>query len=441
MANWSDRAFLASLLTLFLCRAALASGIVPPWQGPDEPGHFVSARLLSVPYAPLDPVQATLEAQVLESMARHRWWEPYNEAVPVPLPRRLSEPTAHQMAIPPFSQSLYHGLAAAVLRLAPASTVDGAYWRLRILSIALGAVTLAAAWAGTHLLFGPAIAAGATALAALHPQFLLAAIAINADALVILQGALMWWLVGRVARNRRPAMSLLLLVVIAVSVVITKRSALPLGIVALMVTAGSLLNPRIWSVNLRASGWMAWFFAAAAAVGWAIWNAFEEPLRYLLVYWQLAMPFRRPDDQVTTAAALEYARVSVDNAWLKAGWLRFPASEPWFWVTRILTVAGLAGAAGALIRSADLRRPLLIAWLFVIVHAGSVLGWGFLTLSVPQGRYLLPVLGPATVLLWVGITRAVPFRARPYVASGLVATAAVLDLTAFTTVLMPAYLR
>ena len=87
-----------------------------------------------------------------------------------------------------------------------------------------------------------------------------------------------------------------------------------------------------------------------------------------------------------------------------------------------------------------MRRPLVIAWLLVFVQVAAVIGWAYWTRSSPQGRYLFPVIAPATALLWLGLTHAVPLRFRPYAMPLLMALLAVMDVTAFTSVLIPAYL-
>src|SRR6185503_11917737 len=82
----AEGAVLAALLAVFLCRAALASAIVPPWQGPDEPTHFTLTYGLTVPTA----MHQRMEAGVLQSMVRHGWWDLYEDPPPDPLPSSLS---------------------------------------------------------------------------------------------------------------------------------------------------------------------------------------------------------------------------------------------------------------------------------------------------------------------------------------------------------------
>ena len=437
-----EEALLGLLLMLFVCRAILASAIVPPWQGPDEPVHFVVAQVLAIPDVPAASARPELERQTLESMGRHRWWEPYGGRTPSVLTSFTDATT--RLGVGVTAQPLYYGVASAVLRVAEPATIDAAYWRLRVLSISLTVVTLALAWAGTRLLFGTAVAAGSTAIAALHPQLLLTAINVNPDALLNVWGAFMWWQVARVVRRHRTGMSLLLVAIAATAALLTKRSAVPLGGAAVIVLVFLMIVSHEERITHRIRHRsillvLTALTVCALAVGGG-WLAFSAAFRDLGVFWWNGLDMRRPLDARMLSQAAQYLRISIDYAWLVAGWLRFPAPEPWLWVTRTLTVGGFASAAVLMFRSPELRRPLAIAWLFVIVQAATVIGWGFLTLSSPQGRYLFPVTAPATALLWLGLRQATPAQFRPYSAPALVALLAVLDATGFTAVLIPAYL-
>src|SRR5688572_18623894 len=73
-----ERIVLAGLLVVFLCRAAVAHAIVPPWQGPDEPGHFSRAYQVGVPFK----LQSVADAEILQSMVRHGWWALYEDPPP-----------------------------------------------------------------------------------------------------------------------------------------------------------------------------------------------------------------------------------------------------------------------------------------------------------------------------------------------------------------------
>ena len=445
----NETGLLACLLALFVCRAILASVVVPPWQGPDEPTHFLLAGLLAdrdvdtanlivLPEGIFTTIERDLQRDVLRSMVRHRWWEPYggsstSGAIPTSF-RQIG-----RIGVGTFAQPFYYESGAAVLRAFQPRDVETDYWRLRAFGVVLSVATLAFGWAGTRILFGTEVAAGATAIAALHPQFLLTAISVNPDVLLNVCGAFMWWQAARIVKGYRRDLSLTLLLIGLAVALLTKRSAMPLVIVAAILTMWMILAPRVWRIILRN---MLFAGAAIALVTVALfaWVAWGGPGSELVTFWRTAPSIRRALEPTTWRQVFEYARLSIDYVWLIAGWLRFPAPDAWLWVVRCLTIAGLGGAAFLLVRSPGRRQSLLVAWLFVIVPAITVIGWGFVTLSSPQGRYLFPVIMPATALLWLGLTENTPERFRRYAAPALLSILAVMDVTGFSNVLTPAYL-
>jgi hypothetical protein len=236
-------------------------------------------------------------------------------------------------------------------------------------------------------------------------------------------------------------MSLLLMIVIAAAALITKRNAAPFAALSALMALGWFVRPITWRVTWRTAASISIVLIGVAIILLRSAGTLEDVGTQLAAFWRGGLVVRRPPGQTTLLTALEYTRISVDYVWLVAGWLRFSAPEPWLWVVRTLTVAGFAGAGVLLIRSREMRLPLVIAWLFVFVQVAGVIGWGYFTLASPQGRYLFPVIGPATALLWLGLTQqAVPARLRPYAPPLLIALLALMDVTGVTTVLIPAYL-
>ena len=158
--------------------------------------------------------------------------------------------------------------------------------------------------------------------------------------------------------------------------------------------------------------------------------------------WVDAFTVRRSFNQATLSEAFRFARMTVDYFWLIAGSLRFQPPELWLWIARVLIVGGMAGAVVATIESRTARPRLSIAWGFVIAQLVAMLVAVFwITPSAPQARYLFPVFAPITVLLYVGLQRAVPRRLHQYWPAALVVVLACLDVTGFTTVHIPTYVR
>jgi hypothetical protein len=320
--------------------------------------------------------------------------------------------------------------------------VDTAYTHLRFLSVVLATITLMLGWAGSRVLFGPEVALGSTAIGMLHPQFLLTAISVNADALLFTCGAFVWWQASRAITGYRRDFSVALMVVGAVAAMFAKRWGLVLIGTAAGVGVASFFVSRTPRFTRRDVLLMSMVGIAGAAVMAAAWLLFQEQV----VYWKYLLidvfTIRRPLDQATASEAFRFLRMTVDYFWLIAGWLRFQPLESWLWVSRVLTIGGIAGAAVVFVQSSGDRTRQATAWFFVMVQVIAMLVVVFWTVpSAPQPRYLFPAFAPITVLLYIGLKRLVPGTIRQYWPAILVVGLALMDVTGFTTVHIPAYIR
>jgi hypothetical protein len=427
----------AGLLAVFICRAVLASALVPPWQGPDEPGHFTTTYDLTL--AP--PARMHLQADVLQSMVRNRFWALDEDLPPDPLPQTFDQLFEASLGLGNLAQPLYYSLGAIGLRLSRPADLETAYYHLRVLGVLLTVAALGLGWAGTRLMFGPEIAVGALAIGALHPQFLLASLNVNADALVNFWGAFVWWQAARVMTGHRRAQSIILMLVGAVAAIFTKRIGIILLGVGLIVAVASMPVHRTWRVTRRDVVLVSAVAALGAGTLMVIAGAFREQVALLWVYWRDAFTPRTSLADATGSEAFRFGRMTVDYFWLIAGWLRFQPPTSWLWVARLLIIGGIAGAVIELITGRTPRAPLAIAWLFVFAQLAAMLATVFwLAPSAPQARYLFPVFVPITVLLYVGLRRLVPQRYDAQWPVALVTLLLLLDVTGFTTVHMPAYL-
>jgi hypothetical protein len=432
----AERQILAGLLGVFLCRAAIASTIIPPWQGPDEPTHFALAYGLTQP----PEKQLDVEGAVLRSMVRHGWWDLYEDPPPDPLPSSFD--AVFGLGPGTLAQPLYYGLGATALRASRPASLERAYAHLRVLSIVLALVTVALGWAGTRLLFGPEIALGATAIAAMHPQFLLTAISVNADALLNVCGAFVWWQAARVVTGRDRDFSTALMLAGGFAAVFTKRAGIALLGLAVVVAVASFAMNRSRGFTRRDALFVAIpglvLVAALAAV--ASWS--DALLDTWTRFVGNALTIRRPLDQSTIPDAFSFARMTVDYFWLIGGWLRFQPPQQWLWITRVMLIAGIAGTAVALVRLPSARPALLLAWVFVAAQVGAMLLAVFWTLpSAPQARYLFPTYAPLTALMFIGLRHAVPQVLQPQWPAALALVLMALDVTGFTTVHIPTYVH
>jgi hypothetical protein len=432
-----SRMLVGAFVAIFACRVLIASVVVPPWQGPDEPTHFALAQQLARPDGRTPLVIRQIERDLLQSMATHGWWHYYQEPTPAPVPHAFSQVPAH-LYHGTLDQPVYYAAAAAVLRPVQEWSVDQQYFVLRTFSILLTAFTIAFGWLGTRTLFGTTTAIGALGLVTMHPQFLLTAVSVNPDVMINFCGALVWWQVARIRTSAGWGRVLCAAVMIVAVVVaaFSKRNGLPLGVIAMAASAAALGMP----VRRALGGMLGVSLFVVAGVAAIVYGSdtYSESARRLLAYWSSVFSPARID--TSGDRIVEFASMAIDSGWLVAGWLRFPAPDIWLWVARAVTIAGFAGAVAALRRHPQ-RQQLRIAALFVAIHFGSLLAVTFIAGSVPQGRYLFAALFPAAVLIWSGLLQWVPPEFRSRAMTGLLALAATLDATGFLLVLFPTYLQ
>lgn len=428
------RAALAAAMGLFVARAIVANAVIPPWQGPDEPAHFALVRQLT--RAGQDV--AGTEQAVLASMARHGWWHYYQQSTPDPIPESFSEVPEH-LTSGTLDQPAYYVLGAAILKAADVSDLERQYRVLRWLSVGLSIAALLCGWAGTRALFGEWAAIGALSIAALHPQFLLTAISVNPDALITFCGAFMWWQAARALGKTgwRRAGPVALIIAAAIIAVLSKRNGIPLAVIAVVLLGFALFERRKAHV-IAASIGIAALMAAFVPLGYLAMGDFAG-FRRLTTFWVAGLTIRRELPELSVEHVREYLLTAIDMSWLFGGWLRFPAPQPWLWVARVLTIGTFTAGLVLLVKTGRHNRALVLSFLFVAIHAGSLLWIAFWGRSAPQGRYFFAVLFPAVAILWAAVLHWIPPPRRGAVGVALVGIVACLDAAGFLLVLIPAY--
>lgn len=427
----------ACIAFVFLTRAALALLVVPPWQLPDEPSHFVTAR--SARDGTLQPVP-DVERAVLQSMRDYHWWEHYGQVTPAPLPQSFAaSPLPFAGAPHQYAGPLGYYLAAGWLTTwFPDPAVVNQLYALRALSLASAVAALLCAWTATMRLLGPRDATLVTALLALHPQFLLVSATANPDAIVNFWGALLWWQTVELLRGERPMRALILLWVAAFGAALTKRLGITLVGHAAIVTAAYLFFADVPREHrLRA-------LAALAVVGiggvLAALIGTGEFQRVLLKATIELNAFVAPRAG-SVDYLLDFTRDLFRSSWLMAGWMRYPAPPEWFVLAGAIVAAGLLGVPRALARAQRGERLVLLVGAFMLlVQTAAIYAMFFRLDRGSQGRYLMPLAVPAITLMWAGVRAWSGPREAVWLRPALIGAMAVLDLTGWTVVLLPAFL-
>jgi len=434
----SPRHILTLIVTIFVLRALLAIVIVPPWQNPDEPQHFEFAHILAR-QEHLDLSErrdVDLQRKLLRSMNTHGWWHHYGEPEPSPPLDDFSEIPEH---LSPYvtSPPMYYLLGAAGLKLTRPDNLIAQHYVLRGLALLLAVPTIVCIWAGTRRLFGTRVAAGASLLTALHPQFVLMSTAVNPDALVNLCGAVVWWQGARLVTGTSGTVSMVVMVCATVTALLTKRVAAPivlmLGVIPLV--AVRFGRPGGWravapSVGVLASG------VALAGLAAGVWLSDE-------MYWERFLSPLEMQQGQDSGFFLRFTKGLFNSAWLTAGWLRYPAPPAWLLIVQLLNAGAMAGCL------IGVRRPEMVKWragfalagILVVIQTVGIYGGLYMNGLGAQGRYLFSVIGPFMALLWVGVHSWWPQRLWPLVSVALAVLMSALDVIGWATVVMPAYIR
>ena len=137
------------------------------------------------------------------------------------------------------------------------------------------------------------------------------------------------------------------------------------------------------------------------------------------------------------------ARTLFKSYWLTAGWMRYEAPTWWYAGLLVVCAAAFIGCIRALRRDAllprQVRAALFVAAAFVVVQVAAVFVAYIPLRAGVQGRYLMPVLGPAAGLIAVGLVHGRPFATPRQGVTATFVFFAVVDLLAWGLVLLPTY--
>ncbi len=212
--------------------------VVPPWQAPDEPGHYEYARLWAQNgYLPQRP-DFSLQRRIIQALDRHHFWRWTGQNRPVPLPSRFAQNpflrrSAEQVG---DEKPLYYFPLALAYRILPAHTPPTAeLYAGRVYSLLLYALLLlTVAMIGRELWPGkPLLRYGLPLALWLSPMPLFIGSSLNSDNLANLAGAL-FFAVAFLSLRRLRRWHLLVLPLLLLLAWQSKRTTLFLGSTAFL---------------------------------------------------------------------------------------------------------------------------------------------------------------------------------------------------------------
>jgi hypothetical protein len=146
-------------LVLALLRGFIYAAVIPPWQSPDEHGHFEYAWLISEygPFVGPESISPEFQQRVLESMAQFDYWRLVHQPTPETLPSSLTDPSDPLLKLsrPQVGDErpLYYLIAGGLLQLVDTSDMVTGMYIGRITSVILFAAAVGVATVASQSLF------------------------------------------------------------------------------------------------------------------------------------------------------------------------------------------------------------------------------------------------------------------------------------------------
>jgi predicted membrane protein DUF2142 len=426
--------------------------LMPPFQGPDEAGHFGYAQLLAEkgerpPVAPPagTPYYST-EAQALHTYARTESypgdrrlkppWSASAERTWREVDAQLTDADRGDVLGAQSGHSpLYYGYEAIPYRLASGGDILARLHLMRLWSAALMLVTTLGAWLLVGELTGRdrLLQLAGAACVGLQPMATSVSAGVNPDALLFASWSIALWLGVRVLRRGPAPATVAGLVAATALAALTKAAGLALVpamvFVFVVAAARQAARPRRAAVVGIAAGAAITLAGVAVARGLgsrAPIDAHVGELRAFASYlWQFylpALPFQGTFEG--------QGDLQVWHVWLKTSWAAFASLEVRFpdaaygFLAAVTVAAFGAGAMAVRRRAFELDRAVLA---FFALGAGCLVVGGhwveFQSLlreqgTTTQGRYLLPLLPLAAVAVAAALS-ALP-RSRRAVGAALV---------------------
>jgi hypothetical protein len=301
----------------------------------------------------------------------------------------------------------------------------------RLLSIALGAVTVWAVYQIGHTLFPdqPAIPLTMAGLTAFTPQFLFLSAVVNNDNAATAFSALILWQIATLLRDRDPARirkrSLLLGVLLGLGV-LSKASLValvPVAGLAILISSTETRPMRVTHLASRFTVRAALAGVAALTVsGWYFarnWSLYGDPLG-----WAFTLQTNAPREGPLTLDVLAWLFKGVFRSfWL--GWIGIQFDEVLYWLIGGACLVGLAGFVAWLARrwrtlDPGIRWTLALFGLHVAITIASLIQWTSTVLGTDQGRLIYPILPTIMLVLAAGWAWWARGRAQRPVLAGLV---------------------
>jgi hypothetical protein len=442
----SSHFLLAVLLLIYAALAVWYSAAIPLGEAPDEVPHFTYVRYLAQ-HGRLPTTKEEHEA----------FQPPLYYAAGAALTYRIEDEPGAAFAVRTNADfDVVDPRAPKNLLL---HSADEAWpyrgwalsWHLvRLLSIALGAVTVWAVYRLGSVLFPeqPAIPLAMAALTAFTPQFLfMSAVANNDNAAVAFSALVLWQSAAFLHEEECSQLwkrSVLLGLLLGLGL-LSKASLIALLPVAGLAVVVAVCRCQVSStrqrVRLAAGSLLLTLGLAALLSGWYFVRnlaLFGDPLG-----WSFLLKINALREGPLTLDVLAWlSRGVVRSFWL--GWIGIEFDGWIYWLIGAVCLAGLGGFIAWLVRrwrdlSGATRWTLALLGLHVVITLGSLLQWTAAVQGTDQGRLIYPILPTVMLVLTVGWAWWGQGRAQSWLLGGLSAGMLILALVTPVRYIVPVH--
>jgi hypothetical protein len=440
----SKESGLVALLLAFLVLAVVYGLVTPPFESPDEVGHFSYIRhLLTTRSLPVQRIGEPGEA--------HQPPLYYLIAALIASPADLGDQTGVFRPNPEF---IWAGRGGNEVNAGLHGSADTFPFRghslalrlARVSSILMGVVTVAfTTWIAWRVFPNrPEIGLLAGTLVAFNPQFLFNSSSVNNDSLLTMVTTISWWQLLRAAAHPEQQRQWASMgVLVGMGLLAKINGGLVIGLASGIVLLTCAIRRR--SPKLFINGASVMVVVPALLSGW--WYARNQllygDLLGLRVYQEIFAVNLR-SSALQWGDLKDFFSIQFRSFWGVFGWMNVPSPE---WLYRFFGVLCLAGLLGLGIRALQHRlrgqstpegKATSVALLFTAVAAQEVYMLAIITrcnASCYQGRYLFPAIAPLMIIVSWGLTGLLPRRRRKELVVLMVI--AVMLVTALVAVFVP----
>jgi hypothetical protein len=438
-----QRKVLALLLALALVRGLIYAAVTPPWQSPDETGHFEYAWLIAhlgrLPTR--QDISPSFEQDLIDSLYQWRYGQLIGRPLPEQMPVRihnLPEGTFVRRSRTVLQERISSAYVWMALFIWPARGRDllVQLYAARLASVVLG---LGIVWMAWRIFQGVLprqrwLVVAMTAFVVFLPQHTFINASAGDGTLAALAACVVIY--GWLRLFRGPVRRVDVILVLGGTVVGLTAKGTVLFLVPFDLLALGLLTLTRPQSTSRPKRWV-YLVSGCVLIVLLAGIAWLTPFGYRV--WRLARRWWNTPEIYLAGGDITFGEAltqTYDSFWAQFGWMSVRAQDSWYVAVYILTALSVVG--WILPRPCRWPTPAYAKWVLgiaLLMAIGVLLASLLLTptgLSFSQGRYLFPVIVPVAFFLVGGWACWVPEHRHRALASGVVLLFAALDFVAIS---------